>query len=95
MLEAQAQFVASAMAAMRARAATAVEVTGDAMSRYLQDLRQNLQRTVWAGGCASYFHNATGEIVTQVPHTASWYREATQAIRAEDFTFGALACTIS
>jgi cyclohexanone monooxygenase len=40
--------VPRAVEAMREREATSVEVTDDAMSRYLQNLRQNLQRTVGA-----------------------------------------------
>lgn len=38
--------------------------------------------------CTSYFHNAAGDIVTQLPHTSGWYREATEQIDRADFAFG-------
>jgi cation diffusion facilitator CzcD-associated flavoprotein CzcO len=87
-LEAQAQFVASAMEAMAARGAGTVEVTEAAMARYLDQLRRDLGATVWTGGCTSYFHNGAGDVVTQLPHTSGWYRETTERIDPRDFAFG-------
>jgi cation diffusion facilitator CzcD-associated flavoprotein CzcO len=84
-LEAQAQFVAAALEAMREDGARSIEVTAEAMERYDRDLRRDLATTVWAGGCTSYFHNADGDIVTQLPHTSGWYREATERIDLADF----------
>ena len=47
----------------------------------------DLGRTVWAGDCRGYFHNAAGDIVTQLPRTSGWYREATKNIDPADFVF--------
>jgi len=94
-LEAQAQFVASALDALRATGAASIEVTPEAMARYAGELERDLARTVWAGGCTSYFHNAAGDIVTQLPRTSGWYREATKDIDHDDFTFGDVTCTTS
>ena len=44
---------------------------------------------------ASYFHSATGDIVTQLPHTSGWYTETTQQIDKEDFIFGGVTCMTS
>jgi cation diffusion facilitator CzcD-associated flavoprotein CzcO len=87
-LEAQARFVASALVAMRALGASSVEVTAPAMARYAAELERDLARTVWADGCSSYFLNASGEIVTQLPRTSGWYREATRELDRADFVFG-------
>jgi len=95
MLEAQAQFVASALEAMRERDASSIEVSPAALQHYSQELERNLATTVWAGDCATYFHNAAGDIVTQLPHTSGWYREATKAIDSDDFVFGGVTCTTS
>lgn len=95
MLEAQAQFVASALQAMRDREAASIEVTRAALARYSAALERDLAKTVWAGDCATYFHNAAGDIVTQLPHTSGWYREATQQIDCGDFSFGGVTCTTS
>jgi len=94
-LEAQAQFVASALDALRTNGATWVEVSAEAMARYARMLERDLQRTVWAGDCDSYFHNAAGDIVTQLPRTGGWYREATRQIDRADFVFGGVTCTTS
>jgi len=94
-LEAQAQFLASALEAMRERSAASLEVAPEALARYAGDLERHLGKTVWAGDCATYFHNAAGDIVTQLPHTSGWYREATEAIDRNDFVFGGVTCTTS
>ncbi len=94
-LEAQAQFVAATLGAMRDAGASEVEVAEQAMDRYARDLVRDLGRTVWTDGCASYFHNAAGDVVTQLPHTSGWYRAATEEIDRDDFVFGGVTCTTS
>ena len=93
-LEAQAQFVASALEAMRDSGAASVEVTEEAMARYETDLERDLGATVWAD-CNSYFRSASGDVVTQLPHTSGWYRAATEMIDRQDFTFRGVTCTTS
>jgi cation diffusion facilitator CzcD-associated flavoprotein CzcO len=92
-LEAQSQFVASALEAMGRVEAPTVEVTPEAMARYAAELERDLATTVWTNGCRSYFHTASGEIVTQLPHTSAWYRDATASIDEADFTFGGKGTT--
>ena len=94
-LEAQAQFVASALSAMRTMNAPSIEVTAAAMDRYQHQLESDLGKTVWAEGCTSYFHSASGDIVTQLPHTSGWYTETTRQIDQEDFIFGGVTCMTS
>jgi cation diffusion facilitator CzcD-associated flavoprotein CzcO len=94
-LEAQAQFVASALDSMRKMSASSIEVTADGMERYERQLESDLRKTVWAQGCRSYFLTAAGDIVTQLPHTSGWYRDATQRINQDDFTFGGVRCMTS
>ena len=94
-LEAQAQFVASALDALHETGASSIEVTTEAMARHAHELERDLRATVWAQGCSSYFHTAAGDIVTQLPHTSGWYREATKEIDRDDFVFGGVTCTTS
>ncbi len=84
-LEAQAHFVTAAIRALRERPGSSVEVRPGAMRDYLLDLQTSLARTVWSGGCDSYFRTAGGDIVTQLPHTAGWYRERTRRFVESDF----------
>ncbi|MDQ6697611.1 MAG: NAD(P)/FAD-dependent oxidoreductase [Actinomycetota bacterium] len=85
MLEAQAGFIADALATMEASGATEVEVTEEAMDRYTTELLTNLDKTVWTDGCDSYFRTAGGDVVTQIPHTSSWYRDRLSHFPAKDF----------
>ena len=94
-LEAQAEFVANALGAIRARNASSIEVAPEAMVHYERDLEQELEKTVWAEGCTSYFHNDSGQIVTQLPRTSGWYRKATQQLIHDDFIFGGVTCMTS
>ncbi len=97
-LEAQAEFVAQALEEMRRIGATSVEVRQAAMDDYLADLEAALEGTVWNGGCDSYFVTAAGDIVTQLPHTAGWYRDRTARFPTEDFDLDARradTCTTS
>lgn len=84
-LEAQAQFVASALEAMRGAGTARVEVRSEAMQRYVADLEAALERSVWSGECHSYFRTPAGDIVTQLPHTAGWYQERTERFDPDDF----------
>ena len=84
-LEAQAHFVALAIQTMREQRMSSVEVRPEAMQRYVIDLKLALDGTVWSGACDSYFRTPGGEIVTQLPHTSSWYRDRTQRFDPDDF----------
>ena len=84
-LEGQAQFVAAAIESMRSEGASSVDVRSDAMLRYMDELKTALESTVWHSGCDSYFRAASGEIVTQLPHTSKWYCDQTMHFEPEDF----------
>lgn len=85
MLEAQAAFVAGALATMEARGAREVEVTEGAMTDYTTELLTRLEETVWTDGCSSYFRAASGDVVTQIPHTSTWYRDRLARFLPDDF----------
>jgi len=88
-LEAQAQFVASALEAMRQTGASRIEVRPEAMNAYAAELEKALASTIWQlDQCRSYFQNAVGDVVTQLPHTAGWYRDTTWRIDLRDFELG-------
>ena len=69
---------------MQEQGTTAVEVRAEAMARYIEDLADALEGTVWNGGCDSYFRAAGGEIVTQLPHTSGRYRRQIERFPAGD-----------
>ena len=87
-LEAQANYVAAAMEAMNETEASTVDVRPESMRRYLVDLEDALEATVWSGGCDSYFRTARGDIVTQLPHTSGWYCDQLLNFDLDDFELG-------
>jgi cyclohexanone monooxygenase len=84
-LEAQARYVRGALEAMGRAGAGAIDVTQEAQDRYDAELQAALGDTVWATGCRSYFTDAEGRVVTQLPWTASAYAARTSAFAAEDY----------
>lgn len=85
MLEAQASFIADALTTMAAEGAVEVEVTDEALAAYTTELIAGLDRTVWTDGCDSYFRTTAGDVVTQIPHTSTWYRDRLARFLPEDF----------
>ena len=56
-------------------------------TRYAGELERDLATTVWTDGCASYFHNAAGDIVTQLPaHVRLVPRRPPRTIDRDDFS---------
>jgi cation diffusion facilitator CzcD-associated flavoprotein CzcO len=84
-LEGQAQFVAATVESMRALDASSVDVLPESMQSYMDELAGALEKTVWRGGCASYFRADGGQIVTQLPHTSKWYCDRTMQFHPDDF----------
>lgn len=85
--EAQALFLASALTAVKEHKAESLEVTEEAMDRFMSELRHDLEVTTWSAGCSSYFHNEAGDIVTQLPWTAGRYSAGIRSIQPQDFRF--------
>lgn len=85
MLEAQASYIAQALATMASDGADEVEVTESAMADYTAELLEGLAATVWTDGCDSYFRTPGGDVVTQIPRTATWYRERLGQFHTADF----------
>jgi cation diffusion facilitator CzcD-associated flavoprotein CzcO len=84
-LEAQAGYVVGALAAMESERIEALQVRREVMDRYNRDLVEALGGTLWHNGCQSYFKDAKGHIVTQLPQTSRWYAERTREFKLEEY----------
>ncbi len=93
MLETQAAFIADTLAATIECGVAEVEVSADAMDAYVAELLVDLDTTVWTDGCDSYFRNAAGDVVTQIPHTSTWYAERLRGFIPEDFVTRSAPCS--
>jgi cation diffusion facilitator CzcD-associated flavoprotein CzcO len=84
-LEAQAAYVRAALDAMEKEGVAAVDVRPEVAAAYEEELRAALAETVWAAGCHSYFTDASGRVVTQLPWTSAWYAERTATFAVDDY----------
>jgi cation diffusion facilitator CzcD-associated flavoprotein CzcO len=84
-LEAQAGYVVGALGAMEEEGIDALVVRREVMDSYNRDLAEALSGTLWQNGCQSYFKDAKGHIVTQLPQTSLWYAERTREFTLEEY----------
>ncbi|MGB8650144.1 MAG: NAD(P)/FAD-dependent oxidoreductase [Mycobacteriales bacterium] len=82
MLESQFRWIVQAV--QLARHGAAVEVRADVQERYNAWLQQRLKRTVFAGGCRSWYLTASGRNTQNWPGSTVEFRLRTRRLRRED-----------
>jgi cation diffusion facilitator CzcD-associated flavoprotein CzcO len=92
MAEAQIKYVMEALRFMRKQQATSVDVRPRAQVEYNNRLQERLKETVWnAGGCASWYIDASGKNTTLWP-TYTWrYRRSTRRFDPAEYDVKAAA----
>jgi cation diffusion facilitator CzcD-associated flavoprotein CzcO len=85
MIESQIELLIGAIRHMRAHGHATVEPRPEAQARFVQDVQESMEGTVWtSGGCASWYIDPTGRNSTLWPgFTFSFMRRA--RFRAEDY----------
>ncbi len=69
-----------------------LDVRRDAMDAYNAELQQAIEGvTVWRAGCNHYYTSASGRIVTQYPHSMSFFRDAAKGVDPGVFEVAPLA----
>ena len=92
MIEAQVEYVAGALRAMRRRDVRRVEVRERAQSVYNRELERLTQGTVWVtGGCASYYIDRNGRNSALWPYFTWPFRKRTREFDEEAYALGASA----
>ncbi len=62
MIECQANYIAQCVAALRNSRLRYIDVRKEAMESFNRDLQQDMQKTVWAAGCSSWYKTADGKV---------------------------------
>lgn len=89
MLEPQADYVATTLAALRRLDKVTVEVTQAAQDHYNAELDNELDGTVWnRGGCSSWYIDATGRNSVMWPNYTSEYRRLMATFDPADHVLG-------
>ena len=81
MIEAQINYIMSALKQMDLFRLKSVEVREDVQHRYNQRLQQRLERTVWNTDCASWYKTASGKNTTLWPSFTFEYRARTRVFQ--------------
>lgn len=84
MLEVQYEFVIQAIAALEGPVA-ALDVDREVQVEYNNHLQQQLQASVFASGCQSWYRNSTGRIVTNWWGSVEDYRAKAGTLNLNDF----------
>jgi cation diffusion facilitator CzcD-associated flavoprotein CzcO len=85
MLECQFDYILQALRPIRERQASALEVRRDAMQRFDYEVQRRLQGSAWAGGCTSWYKNASGRITNNWCCSVEDYKHETARLEVADF----------
>lgn len=87
-IEAQARYVVRAVRALRSSRARALVVRPEAERRFLEGVRRQYGRTVWAvGGCRSWYQSESAAGTVLWPDSTTRYRRQLRTVRQKDFAF--------
>jgi cation diffusion facilitator CzcD-associated flavoprotein CzcO len=86
MLESQAEHILGLVKMMKQKNLDVIEVTSEAQKNYTDQVRQDLQGTVWTtGGCDSWYLDKTGRNPSLWPRFTFTFRKITAKIKAQDY----------
>lgn len=88
MIEIQVQHVLDCLKALR-NGARAIEVRPEAQARFLDRIRSRMADSIWqAGGCRSWYLDASGRNTTLWPDSVMAYRRSARRARMADYQVG-------
>ncbi len=87
MIEAQVNYIMDALAKMKQRKADILDVKQDALTRFSNEVQEQLQGTVWTSGCNSWYQQADGKNTALWPFSTWRYWLRTRKVPTEDYLF--------
>lgn len=91
MIECQTGYLGQAVDLLRSRRVSVLDVRREVSERYDAEMQDRLSRSVWSGGCSSWYRTAGGRITTNWPGQVQEYRERTADLDLDDYATGARA----
>jgi cation diffusion facilitator CzcD-associated flavoprotein CzcO len=85
MLEAQTIYVLKCIRAVLDRQIQSIEIKPEAMLAFNQRLQHDIARSVWAGGCRSWYKTASGKVTNNWPGFVLKYWLATRRVKFDDY----------
>ena len=87
MVESQIRYILSAIAALGARRARAMDLREDKMAEFADYLKARLSTSVWERDCDSWYKNEAGKVTNNWPDFTYIYRQETHAVDPADYRF--------
>ena len=88
MIEAQVNYIIECMKLVKQKGADYIDVKPEAMTRFLGEMTQALQGTVWSSGCKSWYQTADGINFAIWPKSTWRYWLETRRVNEADYVFG-------
>ena len=88
MIEAQVNYIVQCMKLVKQKGADYIDVKPEAMTRFLGEMTQALQGTVWSSGCKSWYQTADGINFAIWPKSTWRYWLETRRVNEADYVFG-------
>ena len=88
MIEAQVDYIIKCMKMVKDKKADWIDVKPEAMTRFLGEMTESLQGTVWSSGCKSWYQTADGINFAIWPKSTWRYWLETRNVIEGDYVFG-------
>ncbi|MFZ5756507.1 MAG: flavin-containing monooxygenase [Pseudomonadota bacterium] len=87
MIESQVHYVMECLRLLEAKKADWLDVTPEAQADFNAQIQRNLQGTVWASGCSSWYQQDDGRNATLWPYSTWKFWLRTRQVRTEHYRF--------
>src|SRR5690554_5787782 len=87
MLESQFRYVMSCLNSLQQQNAQSMDVIPARQTEFVTRLQQNLEQSVWASGCNSWYTNASGKNVANWYGFTFSYRRLTKQVQVADYNY--------
>lgn len=87
MIESQIQYVADCLQALQREGARTMNLRPDVQRTFNARLQHDMQRSVWASGCHSWYQTKSGKVTAIWPGFTFSFRRRTRRVRVKEYRF--------
>jgi len=87
MIESQVQYIADCLRVLRRRGARTMNLRHDVQRAFNARLQRDMQRSVWATGCRSWYQSKSGKNTAIWPGFTFSFRKRTRRVREREYRF--------
>jgi cation diffusion facilitator CzcD-associated flavoprotein CzcO len=87
MIESQVRYIADCLQVLQSRGARTMNLRPDVQQIYNSRLQRDMQRSVWASGCRSWYQTKSGKVTAIWPGFTFSFRRLTRRVKADEYRF--------